>query len=140
VVSALGLKMADLMPPSEHGAGRKANTAPRRETATYPTVKAAIAALEARHGPRGAFWTYSNTAGEPVGVVVRWNRPDGGKDILPVSKTAGGWIVGGMPEPRPLYRLPELLARPGERVYVAEGEKAADATRNGADADGNSSN
>ncbi len=32
-----------------------------------------------------------------------------------------------MLEPRPLYRLPELLARRGERVYVTEGEKAADA-------------
>ncbi|MBX3391638.1 MAG: DUF3987 domain-containing protein [Phycisphaeraceae bacterium] len=35
-----------------------------------------------------------------------------------------------MPTPRPLYRLPDLLAtKPGDRVYVTEGEKAADAAR-----------
>ncbi|OHB66229.1 MAG: hypothetical protein A2Y76_14005 [Planctomycetes bacterium RBG_13_60_9] len=58
--------------------------------------------------------------------VWRLNSADG-KDIRPVSKTTDGWIIGGMPEPRPLYRLPELLARPKERAYVCEGEKAADA-------------
>lgn len=70
-------------------------------------------------------WTYHDAAGEPVGVIVRWDTDDG-KDIRPVSKTVKGWIIGGMPEPRPLYRLPGLLARPDERVYVCEGEKAAD--------------
>jgi RecA-family ATPase len=44
-----------------------------------------------------------------------------------VAKTTDGWIIGGMPEPRPLYHLPELRARPQERVYVCEGEKAAEA-------------
>jgi hypothetical protein len=34
-----------------------------------------------------------------------------------------------MPTPRPLYALPELLSSESGRVYVAEGEKAADAIR-----------
>ena len=33
------------------------------------------------------------------------------------------------PTPRPLYRLPELLARPGAPILVTEGEKAADAAQ-----------
>ena len=37
------------------------------------------------------------------------------------------WFVGGMPEPRPLYRLHDLPV--SERVYIAEGEKAVDAAR-----------
>jgi hypothetical protein len=133
VVTALGLNLADLMPPRESGlngkAPRKGNTAPRREAPTYPTAREAIAALEARHGPRAALWMYKSAAGEPVGVVVRWNTAEG-KDVRPVSRTPGGrWVVGGMPEPRPLFALPDLLARPGERVFVCEGEPAAEAAR-----------
>jgi hypothetical protein len=47
-----------------------------------------------------------------------------------VSRTPAGWIIGGMPEPRPLYRLPDVLAMPaGSRVLVGEGEKVVDAAR-----------
>ena len=44
-----------------------------------------------------------------------------------MSRTREGWIIGAMSVPRPLYRLPSVLAQPGERVFVCEGEKAADA-------------
>jgi len=69
--------------------------------------------------------------------VIRWDipaDPDGpkskpGKRILPVSLIDGRWANKGMPT-RPLYALPELLATPaGSRVWVCEGEKAADAAR-----------
>ena len=99
---------------------------------TFPTARDAVAELERRRGggPRSATWTYHNAAGEPVGLVVRWNTPTG-KDVRPVSRKAdwSGWCIGGMPTPRPLYRLPDLLATPAARVYVTEGEKAADAAR-----------
>lgn len=99
---------------------------------TFPTARDAVAELERRHGPRSTTWTYTNAVGDPVGLVVRWNTPTG-KDVRPVSKTPAGWIIGGMPTPRPLYGLPDLLAtKPGGsggRVYVTEGEKAADAAR-----------
>jgi hypothetical protein len=104
----------------------------------FPAARDAAAELE-RHaagvgvsGPPSATWTYTDAAGEPVGLVVRWDGPGGGKMIRPVSRLAdgSGWIIGAMPTPRPLYRLPDLLATgPGERVYVVEGEKAADAGR-----------
>ena len=136
IASALGLVLADLMPVDDKRTGRSVKAAPtpkaksgkRRgdDQRVYPTPEDAIAELERRYGSYSTTWTYHDTAGEPVGVVVRWDTA-GGKDIRPVSRTADGWIIGGMPEPRPLYHLPELLARPHERVYVCEGEKAADA-------------
>ncbi len=98
---------------------------------TFTTARDAVAELERQHGPRSTTWTYHNAAGEPVGLVVRWDTPTG-KDVRPVSRMAdgSGWRIGGMPTPRPLYALTDLLAmRTGERVYVTEGEKAADAAR-----------
>ncbi len=96
---------------------------------TFPTAREAVAELERRHGPRSQTWRYHGAKGEPVGLVVRWNTPTG-KDVRPVSRKSdgSGWIIGGMPTPRPLYALPLLrTTKPGERVYVVEGEKAADA-------------
>ena len=94
---------------------------------TYPTANAAVAELERQHGKRSALWTYYYAAdGNPVGVIVRWDKADG-KDIRPVSRNGDGWIIGGMPEPRPLYGLPGLAD--ADRVYVCEGEKAAEAAR-----------
>ncbi len=98
---------------------------------TFRTAREAVAELERRHGPRSTYWTYHNAAGEPVGLAVRWNTPTG-KEMRPVSRKADGsrWYIGGMPTPRPLYALPEVLATPpGGRVWVCEGEKAADAAR-----------
>lgn len=46
----------------------------------------------------------------------RQRRPDG----------HGGYIWNLKGIPRVLYRLPELLARPGDRAHIVEGEKDAD--------------
>jgi hypothetical protein len=74
---------------------------------------------------------YEDKTGKEVGVVVRWDTPDG-KHIrqLSLQTNGSGWAIKGMPPPRPLYALSELLAtRPGDRLYITEGEKAADAVR-----------
>jgi len=135
IVSAMGLRLADLMPchdrrpcPSPRAATTTKKSGRRRKNdpTVYATAQDAIGELERKHGTHSAAWTYHDAAGEVVGMIVRWDTA-GDKDIRPVSKSAKGWIVGGMPEPRPLYRLPELLASPDERVYVCEGEKATDA-------------
>ncbi|TVQ62519.1 MAG: DUF3987 domain-containing protein [Phycisphaerales bacterium] len=112
-------------------AGFVASRRPEPKPRTFPTAREAMAYIEARLGPRSESWTYHNAGGEPVGVVARWNTPTG-KTIRPVSRLpdGSGWCIGGMPEPRRLYGLPELLATPaGARVWVCEGEKAADAAR-----------
>lgn len=153
VVATLGLKMRDLFPPK----AKAARSAPKprqrgdetpRETIgnggsvtvasvasgapEFATAREAVEALERRHGPRAALWTYHDRSAEPVGRVIRWDLPDGRKSIRPVARTpdGSGWRIGGMTEPRPLYGVPELLASElGARVFVVEGEKAADAAR-----------
>ena len=132
VCGALGLQARDLMPDAVDVDTTKRRPSNRRVSSTnggksYPTAKDAIAALEKQHGKRSALWTYHNAGGDPVGVVVRWELPGGKKDIRPVAKHEGGWRVGGMPDPRPLYGLPDLAD--AQRVYITEGEKAADAAR-----------
>ena len=139
ITETLGLKMSDLMPPTASTSAQIAKTREnpqlrmrddRRQVAekkTYPTEIAAVADLERRHGARSETWTYHDAGGEPVGLVVRWDRSDGKKDIRPVSKNGQEWTTGGMAEPRPLYCLPDL--GDAKRVCVCEGEKAADAAR-----------
>lgn len=132
IVAALGLTVRDLMPPGKGPTpkvkfgGTNKSDAPKSGGKVFPTASAAVAWLEAKHGPRSGLWTYHDAAGEPVGVVVRWDTGDG-KDIRPVARFPDGWRVGAMPAPRPLYRLPELAS--AVRVLVVEGEKAADAAR-----------
>jgi hypothetical protein len=58
--------------------------------------------------------------------VIRWDGPNG-KDIRPVARHADGWRIGAIPDPRPLYGLPNLAV--ASRIVVCEGEKAADAAR-----------
>jgi hypothetical protein len=119
IVAAVGLKMADLFParpskPDSNG----------RPVRTFPTAEAAVAALEKKLGKVSQTWRYRDSNCEPVGMICRWDTATG-KEIRPVSRNSKGWIIGAMPKPRPLYRLPDL--HKSKRIYVCEGEKCADA-------------
>ena len=134
IVKAIGLTMADLYDSSSngHSTNGRAPRAPKAPpptsaVGTHPTPDAIVDSL--RKGPTTFRHEYTNGDGSPNGIVLRWDNPDGSKDIRPIHRTAGGWKLGGMSTPRPLYMLPDLIARPSERVYVTEGEKAADAGR-----------
>lgn len=137
VVAVLGLAMADLFadprkfPDASSRPTRKgkpATAAPPKPPTTYPTAREAIAVVESTMGRRSRLWTYHDAAGEPVGVVLRFDTSPGEKTYRPVSLTVAGWIVGGMVTPRPLYGLPTLIvADPDVTVYIVEGEKTADA-------------
>ena len=72
-----------------------------------------------------AGWRYLHANGTDAFSVVRWNLPDGTKTFGQIAKVDGGWICGGMPELRPLYRLPDITDAP--EVWICEGEKSADA-------------
>ncbi len=99
----------------------------RADPPAFEAARDAVDALKHRLGPTSCQWTYFDAAGEAVGLIVRWDRSEG-KEIRPIYRGSDGrWRIGGMPQPRPLYDLPALLARPDETVYVAEGEKAATA-------------
>lgn len=89
---------------------------------------------------RGTGWEatyrYCDAAGALVGLVARYTRRahDAGRSskmILPLTlweEPGCGPVYArkALPESRPLYRLPELLARPEAPVIISEGEKCAD--------------
>ena len=133
VVEALGLTMGDLMPAADmfergrhKGNGHGAQPS-RPNGAAFATANEAVLALERQLGRRSAEWTYHDTNGQPVGLVVRWDLPRG-KTVRPVSRMGDRWTIGAMPEPRPLYRLPSVLSAPDDApIVVCEGEKAAEA-------------
>jgi uncharacterized protein (DUF927 family) len=92
------------------------------------------------HGTAARRWVYRDAAGAPLFAVLRFDRPDGGKEVMPYSygrrvwtdrqgkrRDRTGWHFKAPAEPRPLYGLDRLAARPDAPVLLVEGEKAADA-------------
>ena len=133
VCQKLGLGLSDLMSNPASRGGAPART-PEKWSASstsqlvspFRTATDAVSALEEKMGPSVSHWSYQDGAGDEVGRVVRWDTADG-KEIRPVSLRDDGWVIQGMLDPRPLYRLPDLLS--AKRVFICEGEKAADAAR-----------
>lgn len=89
-----------------------------------------------KHGAPSQLWPYHDAAGRLLGYAARFDfkTENGapGKDVLPLTfcnlgNGSRGWRAKGIPDPRPLYKLPEVLARSDALVLVTEGEKAADA-------------
>lgn len=77
-------------------------------------------------------YAYHDTEDRLLAHVARFDMGDGGKTYRPLTFCALSdgtrlWCPVSLPVPRPLYRLPELVARPDAPVLVTEGEKAADA-------------
>jgi putative DNA primase/helicase len=147
IVEALGLTLRDLFPEQtdwaagliarngrSHGQPRAERPPPRAERPpgegqTFATARDALAVLDRRLGRHSCHWTYTDAAGQPVGLVARWDRPEG-KTIRPISRRGDGWVIGAMPDPRLLYRLPEVLAaEAAQPVLVVEGEKCVEAAR-----------
>lgn len=127
IVESLGLTMQDLFDDvsADHQQSRKPSGKPKR---TFSTASDALKDYERQFGRSSKNWTYRDRSGEAVGIIVRWNRPNDDKDIRPISKNCSGWYQGGMPEPRTLYGLPDLVGFRG-RLYVVEGELCSEAVR-----------
>ncbi|TVQ32987.1 MAG: DUF3987 domain-containing protein [Phycisphaeraceae bacterium] len=121
IVAAIGLKESDLF-ATQADRNARPRPAPRR---TWPSIDAAIADLSRSKGVPSSKWIYLAAQGEPAGIVLRWDKDAGAKDILPLSRIGDAWALTAMPTPRPLYNLAAIAD--DERVYVCEGEKAADA-------------
>ena len=72
---------------------------------------------------------FNDESGGLLGYVMRFKTSDGGKEDLPHTfwrNTKTGvseWKWRQWPEPRPLYGLDDLAARPDLPVLVVEGEK-----------------
>ena len=75
-----------------------------------------------------AKWLYRDLDNKPLGIVARYDDPNG-KDMIPFFKRDGQrWVSGAAPVPRPLYGLDELPGFTGD-IVIVEGEKAADAAQ-----------
>jgi putative DNA primase/helicase len=123
VVSALGLSMKDLMPHTASYSSPRTN-GKTAKTRLFDSIESAIAHLDERYGKHALKWVYKDESGNAVGAILRWNKPDGKKDIRPITRCPGGWRIGGMAAPRPPYRLADI--KDGEQVIIVEGERAAD--------------
>lgn len=142
ILETLGLQMRDLMPhdsldtDTTHAcANTKGVLSVSRpstpenhhlSTGVFDSPDAAIAALEKKMGPHAKTWAYQDCNGSALTHVVRWNLPDG-KQVRPITRDGDVWRIGAPASPRPLYRLSDLTS--AARVYVTEGEPAADAVR-----------
>jgi hypothetical protein len=90
-----------------------------------------------KYGAPVQAWPYHLADGGLAGYIARFDFVKDGeprKDILPITycdlgNGTRGWRSKGIPEPRPLHRLPELLVRADAPVLVTEGEKAANAAQ-----------
>jgi putative DNA primase/helicase len=100
---------------------------PAPDTAPEPPMAHVV------RGKPEATWRYVDAEGHTIGFVYRFKTSDGGKETLPLlwaqnSETGElKWHWKAFPEPRPLYGLDRLAARPDATVLVVEGEKCADA-------------
>jgi putative DNA primase/helicase len=80
-------------------------------------------------------WQYKDANSATLGYACRFDLSDGAKQFRPLAlfqPTKGGkaeWRWEALPEPRPLYGLDHLAARPQAIVMLCEGEKACDAAR-----------
>jgi hypothetical protein len=96
-------------------------------TNSFSTVAEAVGAVARTVGGTAqSQWAYQDAAGNDVFVVVRLSTANG-KTFRPVRRVANGWQIGDPAGQLPLYRLPEIVG--ASRVFVVEGEKAAEAAR-----------
>lgn len=77
-----------------------------------------------------AVYQYQDKNGMLLMLVARFDKADGSKDIKPFvfGRSQRGeqrWIKRSLPEPRPLWGLPDLAKRSEADVLLVEGEKAA---------------
>lgn len=120
IVAAVGMTIRDLFPKID-----APPSSPRPSGKSFGTPETAIRALERQHGKADHIYVYCDRQKVPVGMVIRWDKPEG-KDIRPIARFSDGWRITAMPEPRPLYHLPEVAS---ELVIVQEGEGKTDAAR-----------
>lgn len=127
-------------PPLAVPAGAQRRRAPekiKKESLWEPLPHAPADAPEPprAHIKRGLperVWCYRGAAGEVLGYVYRFITSNGGKEVLPLTwcrhKLSGAldWHWMSFAEPRPLYGLDRLAAKPDATVLLVEGEKCAD--------------
>ncbi|MFT4255940.1 MAG: DUF3987 domain-containing protein [Pseudoxanthomonas sp.] len=101
-----------------------------KETPQAAARRFAAKVLQSGYQPNGLH-EYQDAGGNPVFWRIRCKHPDtGDKWIRPMCWDGSGYVLGEPEKPTTgalLYRLPDLLARTDEPVWVVEGEACADA-------------
>lgn len=111
-------------------------SAGKRPIIPVPADAPAMCFRHPKHGEPTSKWPYHDADGALVGYVCRWDfvnaagKPD--KSILPVTYCAmpdgkQRWASAGVPDPRPLLDLPEIIRRTDAPILIVEGEKTRDA-------------
>jgi len=94
-----------------------------------------VTAVPRAHMYRGlpeAIYTYKGLSGELLGYMYRYTNSEGGKELYPLvwarhEKTKKcDWRWMQWTQPRPLYGLDRLAAKPEATLFIVEGEKCAD--------------
>lgn len=112
----------------QYSPATKKNGSAGRKVHVHPPLRGYLKSMSGFCDPT-TIWTYHDTQNLPVAMVYRFDTQDGKKEFKQLRKIEGGWIWGGMTGKRPLYNLPEILARPNADVVIHEGEKPADAAK-----------
>ena len=130
VLSALGMSFMDLKADGnrQQPSASKAN-ADQGQPRGFDTASAAAEQLRNQFGAWSQLSKYLDADGTPAGIVLRWDSKgsDGKsrKEVRPVWRTDSRWRAKWPSHSRPLYLLQKL--KHWTRVFVAEGEKCADA-------------
>lgn len=131
IVEALGMAMlelkADTTPIPHPTMSVRCPAARASHGEGFATANDAAQWLKSKHGKWSRVHTYTDAAGEPLGIIIRWDRVDAGrrcKHFVPVWRHGGRWRIGCAESGRPLYGLSELGSV--GRVFIVEGEKCAD--------------
>lgn len=114
-----------------------ASPAKGKETSWVPVLPVPADAPEAHkaHVVRGfpeVAYCYRDQVGALLGYIYRFVNSSGGKETLPhvycrnLKTGAHEWRWMAFPEPRPLYGLDVLAAKPDATVLLVEGEKCKD--------------
>ena len=91
----------------------------------FPTLDAAIAFAERKLKMSATRRdAYHDRNGNEHFVVVRFDATNA-KQFRPFFRNSSGWAIKDPPGKLPLFRLPQLIARSGELVFIVEGEKCA---------------
>lgn len=124
---------APLTPSERADAARQTEQAPCEQSAspTCPPADAepgATAAARLYGRKPDGLWRYATAQDETAFYAARWNQAGGEKTFLPISwRDGGGWQFAAWVDHRPLFNLPDLVAKPNAMVVVCEGEKATEA-------------
>lgn len=121
---------------------RKADKRQEPEWVPIVPVPEEAAKLKAKTKGLGApvvVWDIRDQSGTLLGYTARYEKKDGDtvdkkvlpwtwcRDANPETQRPDQWRMKGLPEPRPLYGLPDLAAKPDAPVLLVEGEKSRDA-------------